>query len=363
MIRFLLEKEFKITLRNPLIIRLVIMMPIVMMGILPLASNLEVRNIRLSIVDGDHTATSRELIEQIISSGYFSLTGNAESYQAAMGDIESGLSDIIMTIPPDFAKNLLDGAACQISLAANSVDATKAGMGSSYLQTIIQSYALKRSPLPAVPEVNITSRNNFNPMLNYKFYMVPALMVMLLTIICGSLPALNIVTEKQNGTIEQMNVTPVGRFQFIFAKVLPYWVIGFIILTICFVISWALYGLVALGSYATIYAAAMLFIIAITGFGLLISNYSSTLQQAMFVMFFFLIIMILLSGLFTPIQSMPTWAQNITIFNPLRYFIQVTRGVYLKGSDIADLWHPVVALVIFGVVLNSWAIISYRKKS
>ena len=201
----------------------------------------------------------------------------------------------------------------------------------------------------------------FNPNLNYKLYMIPALMAMLLTLICGFLPALNVVSEKEVGTIEQINVTPVPKFTFILAKLLPYWIVGFIVLTLCFVLAWLLYGIVPVGHFSMIYLLVIFFVLVMSGFGLVISNYSATMQQSMFVMFFFMLILMLMSGLFTPISSMPEWAQAITVFNPLKYFIEAMRMVYLKGSGLVDLLPEIGILSLFAVFFNSWAVISYRK--
>jgi ABC-2 type transport system permease protein len=193
--------------------------------------------------------------------------------------------------------------------------------------------------------------------------MIPALMVILMTIICGFLPALNIVSEKEIGTIEQINVTPVGKFAFILAKLIPYWIIGLLVFSICLGLAALIYGLVPAGNLATIYFFALIYILVFSGFGLIISNHSSNMQQAMFMMFFFLIIIILISGLFTPIASMPQWAQSFTLFNPLRYFVEVMRMVYLKGSNLLQLGNQLAALVLFALITNIWAILSYRKSS
>ena len=193
--------------------------------------------------------------------------------------------------------------------------------------------------------------------------MVPALMAQLLMMLCGFLPALNIVSEKEFGTIEQINVTPVSKFTFILAKLIPYWIAGLIILTIGILLARVVYGLSPAGPLWLLYFFALLFIVVISGMGLVVSNYSQTMQQAMFVMFFFLIIIMLMSGLFTPINSMPQWAQTITILNPLKYFIQVTRTVYLKGSSWGDLTAQFTALLIMAATLNTWAVFSYKKNS
>lgn len=203
----------------------------------------------------------------------------------------------------------------------------------------------------------------FNPHLDYKVFMIPALMVMLLTLLTGFLPALNIVGEKEAGTIEQINVTPVKKSMFVLAKLIPYWVIGFIVLGLCMILAALVYGINPAGSLLTIFLFATIYILVVSGFGLIISNYSDTIQQAMFVMFFFIMIFILMSGLFTPVASMPQWAQVITIFNPLKYFMQVMRLVYLKGSAFVELIPQFLALCTFAVALNVWAVLSYKKSS
>ena len=179
--------------------------------------------------------------------------------------------------------------------------------------------------------------------------------------ICGFLPALNVVSEKEVGTIEQINVTPVPKFTFILAKLLPYWITGFIVLTLCFLLAWLLYGITPVGHFIVIYFLAILFVFVMSGFGLVISNYSATMQQSMFVMFFFMLILMLMSGLFTPVSSMPEWAQVITYFNPLKYFMEGMRMVYLKGSSLLELLPEIGVLFLFALGFNTWAVISYRK--
>ena len=191
--------------------------------------------------------------------------------------------------------------------------------------------------------------------------MVPALMVMILAMICGFLPALNIVGEKESGTIEQINVTPIKKSVFILSKLIPYWVIGYFVLTIGMLIALFVWGLMPQGSVLTIYFFAGLFIIAFSGFGLVISNYALTIQQAMFMMFFFVLTFIFLSGLYTPVENMPLWAQRISDVSPLKYIIEVLRMVYLKGSSIQDLSKQFFALISFAIFFYGWAILSYRK--
>lgn len=369
MIKFLIEKEFKQLVRNSFIPKLILIFPCIMMLLMPWAANLEIRNINLCIVDNDHTTYSDRLVRKASSSGYFHLAGIAPSYDKAMEYIEEGRADIILEIAPRFEHELMRGGAARVMISANSVNGTKGALGSTYLATIVNDYAdelRQESPQPVsaatMPRIQLSTLNLFNPHLDYKVFMVPGLMVMLLTLLCGFLPALNIVSEKETGTIEQINVTPVNRFTFILAKLIPYWTTGLIVLSVCLLLARVLYGIIPAGNLATIYFFAALYILLISEFGLVISNYSSTMQQAMFVMFFFIIIFVLISGLFTPISSMPEWAQKFTVINPLKYFIQAMRLIYLKGSGIAQLGPQLLALCSFVAFFSTWVVISYKKK-
>lgn len=368
MIKFLIEKEFKQLLRNSFLPKMIILFPCMIMLLMPWAATLEIKSVRLNIVDNDRSTMSQRLIGKIATSAYFRLTELAPSYQAALGNIESGAADIVMEIPQHLERDWVNGQEAHILIAANAVNGTKGGLGSSYLASIVNDYSAELhaehpSSVAEIrpPSIRLDTQTLFNPDLNYKLYMVPALMVMALTLICGFLPALNVVSEKEVGTIEQINVTPVSKFMFILAKLLPYWIIGFIVFTLCFVLAWALYGIVPVGNFGIIYIFATLFVLTMSGFGLVISNYSATMQQSMFVMWFFLIIFILMSGLFTPIKSMPAWAQMITQFNPLRYLMEVMRMVYLRGSSFGDLLPQFAVLLLFAFAINTWAVVSYRK--
>ncbi|TWV11274.1 ABC transporter permease [Bacteroidaceae bacterium HV4-6-C5C] len=374
-IKFLIEKEFKQLFRNPFLPRMILIFPCMIMLLMPWAASLEIKNINLNVVDNDHSILSRKLVDKIGASTYFRLNGVSQSYNEGLKEIERGTADIILEIPRDFEKDWITGNSPHVLVAANAVNGTKGGLGSAYLSAIVAGYSTElieaqgskslAKPISvnkqALANVEVTTLNLFNPNLDYKLFMVPALMVMLLTLLCGFLPALNIVSEKEVGTIEQINVTPIGKFTFILAKLISYWVVGFLVLTLCFALAWLLYGIFPAGSFLIIYLFAVLFVLGISGFGIVISNYSATMQQAMFVMWFFLLILILMSGLFTPIRSMPQWAQWITVLNPLKYLMQVMRAVYLRGSVLSELFPQLIALILFAVFFNSWAVKSYRK--
>jgi ABC-2 type transport system permease protein len=367
MLKYLIEKEFKQLRRNSFLPRMIIMFPLMILLFIPLAANFEVKNINLVIIDHDHSRLSGQLIQKVSSSGYFILSGMTENYDVAMKSIEMDRSDALLVIPSGFERKLLREHSADVNISANAVNGTKGALGSSYLSAIILDYTAElnslgnKSGTGVMPSVEILPRYRFNPYLRYPVFMVPALMVMLLTMICGFLPALNIVGEKEKGTLEQINVTPVKRFTLILSKLIPYWIIGFVVLTLCFIIARVVYSLSPAGSLLTIYVFASVFILGISGFGLVISNYGKTLQQAMFMMFFFIITFIFLSGLYTPVSSMEQWAQYFSLFVPLRYMIEVLRQVYLKGSQFSDLLIQLLALSGFALFFNAWAILSYRK--
>lgn len=370
MLKFLIEKEFKQIKRNAFLPKLIIAMPIMMMLVFPWAANQEIKGIRLSIVDNDHSTYSDRLIYKITSSGYFELTDVSPTNDIALHSIESGNADIILEIQDDFEKNLVNEWTSAVMISANAVNSMKAGLGSSYLASILTDYAgelreeyVQTSAGAIIPSFSISPQYKFNPHLDYKVFMVPAIMVMLLTLLTGFLPALNIVGEKEAGTIEQINVTPVRKIMFVLTKLIPYWTIGFVVLVICMLLAYFVYGISPVGSLLTIFLFATIYILVVSGMGLVVSNYSDTMQQAMFVMFFFIMILILMSGLFTPVNSMPDWAQIITIFNPLKYFIQVMRLVYLKGSSFSEMMSQFFTLCGFAIVFNTWAVLSYRKNN
>lgn len=371
-LKYLIEKEFKQTLRNSIIPKLIVGYPIMVMLIFPWAINFEVKNIKVSVVDHNNSTYSQRLIQKVDASKYFIINNITPNYNEAMIDIEQSVADIILEIQPSFDKDIVKNRTAEVMLSANSVNGTRGLLGNAYLSQILNDYSSElRSELAykGMPSrqkmsyISVVPQYKFNENLDYKVFMIPALMVMMVTLICGILPALNIVSEKENGTIQQINVTPVNKYQFILAKLIPYWIIGFIILSIAFVVVGLLYGIWPAGGFLPLYVSSLIFIIGISGLGLIISNYSETLQQAMFLAFFFILIIILLSGLFTPIASMPKWAQIVAHSNPLSYFMEIMRMIYLKGSSYSGIAAPLLSLLGFAFGFNLWAVLSYSKSN
>lgn len=368
--RFLLQKEFRQIFRDPSILRLIFIMPVIQLVFLPFAADYEIRNIKLALVDHDHSAYSRSLINKVTASGYFILTDYAVSYPAALTAIETDKADIILEIPASFERNLIKENEAELSMSVNAINGVKAGVGSAYLQRIIQDFnreiRTEWIQFPRFdPETNIwvTYSNWFNSSMNYKVFMVPGILVLLLTMIGANLTAINIVREKEIGTIEQINVTPVSKFHFILGKLIPFWILGLLVFTLGLGIARLFYGIIPAGSIATLYVFAAVYLLAVLGLGLLISTYAENQQQAMLISFFLMMIFILMGGLYTSIDSMPDWARAITRANPVSYFIEVIRMVVLKGSGLADIKSQLLTIAGFALVLNGWAVLNYHKRS
>jgi len=369
-LKFLLRKEFMQIFRDPGILRIIFVMPVIQLLLLPWAADYEIKNIKLAVVDHDHSDYSRQLINKVTASGYFILTDYTSSYTSAMERIEQDKADLILEIPTSFESDLVKQDEAKVLLAVNAINGVKAGLGSAYLRSIIQNYngevRLQWIQFPRFsPETNIevVSSNWFNPLMNYKFFMVPGILVLLLTMVGANLTAINIVKEKEIGTIEQINVTPMKKYHFVLGKLIPFWCLGLVVFTIGFTIAWVVYGIVPAGSFLTIYLFAAVYLFAVLGLGLLISTYSNNQQQAMLISFFIMMVFVLLGGLYTSIDSMPGWAKIITKLNPVSYFIEVIRMVVLKGSGLGDIKYQLLTIFGFAVILNSWAVINYRKRS
>ena len=358
MIKHLIKKEFLQIRRNAFLPRLIIMFPIVIMCVMPWVMSMEVKNIVVDIVDNDHTTRSRQLVHSIEASNYFIFNGQKPSYHTALTEIEKGKADIALVIPQHFSRDLTLGRQPQLLIAANAVNGTKGAMGSAYLSQIVTA-SVPHSVIESQPSVLTL----YNKGQNYKLYMIPALFAIVMMLMTGFLPTLNIVGEKESGTIEQMNVTPVSKWAFILAKLIPYWLIALFVITASLLLAWAVYGITCAGSIWLVYVLAMLLALFFSSFGLIVSNYSDTMQQAIFVMWFFVVCIMLLSGLFTPTRSMPHWAYLTTYINPMHYFIDAVRTVFIRGGTFAAIAHQVFALLVIGLATACWAVRSYKKNS
>lgn len=374
-LKFLIEKEFKQMFRNPLIPRLIVIFPTMVMLVFPWAVSFEVKNIKIDVVDHGKSVYSQRLTDKIAASRYFILNDTPPDYQTAMVHMESGETDMILEIPTSFDKDIVKSRTSGVGMAVNAVNGTQGLLGSNYIMQIVNDFsselrgelshtlpAQSRASMARMARIDIVPQYKFNPTLDYKNFMIPGFMVLLLTIICGILPALNIVMEKENGTINQINVTPVNRIVFILAKLIPFWVVGLVVMVISISVAYLMYGLWPAGSAIAVLFSAIVFIISVSGMGIIISNYSESMQQASFLVMFFILILVLLGGMFTPVSGMPAWAQVIAAVNPFKYLTDTFRMLYLNGSTLANVSGNLLVLGLIALALNGWAILSYKKR-
>lgn len=343
-------------------------MPIVQLLVMPLAADYEIKNIRFSWVDHDKSAASKELLSKLTASGYFLLNDASDSYAQAMLFFESDASDLIVEIPRGMEASLLKGETSDVFVGVNAINGVKALVGNAYFNNVLQQWqvAFKQAQLPGVQassqSIEVIPLNKFNPLLNYQVFMVPGILVILVTMIASYMCALNIVKEKEAGTMEQLNVTPIQKSAFLLGKLLPFWIIGMLVFTLgLFGVARWVYQIVPMGSLGALYLFLAVYLIALLGVGLLISTYAQTQQQAMSIAFFFVMIFILMSGLFTPLDGMPSWARWLADLNPVRYFIEVVRMVVLKGSGLLDIGPHLIKVALMALIFNGWALLNFRK--
>ena len=372
-LRYIIQKEFIQIFRNKAMLPMMTIVPIVQMIVLSYAANSEVMDVKLAIVNQDQSAYARLLIDKIMVADRFLLVAFPSSVTEADGLLQDGSADIILTIPSDFEKRFLKENSGEIQLLVNAINGQQATVGAGYLSSIIQSFnqEIREKVMPQLvvqrtnpqPNIQIEYQNWYNPQLNYKYFMVPGIMGELATLLVMLLTAMNIVREREIGTIEQINVTPIRKWEFILGKMIPFLVVGTLLLTVGLIAGKLIFAIPIRGNLAVVFAYCFVNLIAVLGLGLFISNLSDTQQQALFTTFFFIIIFILMSGLFTPIESMPRWAQYLTIPNPIAQFVHVMRSVLLKGSTFSDVIFNFRVTVVMAIVFNLMAILSYRKVS
>ena len=359
-LKYLIQKEFTQIRRNAFLPKLIVVFPIMIMSVMPWVMNMEVKNIKVTVVDNDRSTLSQQLVHSIEASNYFIFKGQQLTYRDALQEIEKSRADIVMVIPQDYSRDVTLGRQPQVLIAANAVNGTKGAMGNAYLKQIVTAHV---NPDTNAMQSRVSTLFLYNKNLNFKLFMIPALFAIVMMLMTGFLPALNIVGEKEAGTIEQINVTPVSKWSFILAKLIPYWIIALFVITVCLLLAWAVYGITSVGPLALIYLLVLLLALFWSSFGLMISNYSDTMQQAIFVMWFFVVMMLLLSGLFTPTRSMPSWAYATTYVNPMSYFIEAVRTVFIRGGGLSSIWHQLLALLGIGTFMATWAVMSYKKNS
>lgn len=362
----IIKKEFLQISRNKVLMKIILIVPVVQLIVLVFAANLEVESLSLGFVELNNSSMSQKIRNSLTSSDYFVLRPSSKSYEIAIEEFENDKADVIIEIPANFERDVVRGDKPRISVMINAINSMKAGVASSYINITLSQIAAEfaaKMPQSKTPRFEITYSDWYNPNYNYKAFMISAILCVLITIIGVLISALNIVREKEIGTIEQLNVTPITKVQFIIGKLLPFWIIGIVQLTLGLIAAVLIFDLDIQGNIFLIYSMVTIYLLGILGIGFLISTISETQAQAMFMSLFFIYLAILLSGLLTPIESMPLWAQKITLFNPTAYMIDSIRLIILKGSDFSDIRCNFCIITVFAVVINSTVILKYRKMS
>lgn len=372
-ILILIRKEFTQIFRNRTMLPIIFLVPLIQMIILVNAATQEMKEIKLLILDQDLSQSSRSLSSKFSASPFYSLLDGSFSNEEANAMLYRDKADVILEIPRGFEREFVRGLqtassdpSAKVQLRINAINASSAGLIQAYTMQILRQYGEERLTdfLPGLQPQNairITSSFWYNPELNYKVFMVPGILVILVTIMGMFLAALNLVREKEIGTIEQINVTPIKKYQFIIGKLLPFWVIALFELAFGLLLGKLLFNVPFEGSLWLLFAFAGTYLIAVLGIGLFMSTLASNQQQVMFMAFFFMLTFILMSGIFTPVESMPDWAQKINAVNPFAYFMRVIRMLMLKGSQLRDIRMEFLAVIIYGIIINALAIWRYRK--
>jgi len=342
---------------------IIFVIPIVQLLILSFAVTFEIKNINLYISDGDHSVASRRLTEHFRSSPFYRITGEG-STASGLDLVQKGKVHQIIEILPGFGKKLETGLPADILIVNDAINGSAAALMNAYTLQIVNEY---NAGIVASfndiqqPAATVNWSFWFNPQLDYKTYMVPGILVLLVTIIGMFLAGMNVVREKEIGTIEQINVTPIRKYQFIAGKLIPFWIIALFELAVGLIVAKFAFHIPILGNIFLIFLIASVYLLVVMSIGLFLSTVTNTQQQSMFLAWFILVIFILMSGLFTPVESMPRWARTVNVVNPIAYFIAMIRMIMLKGSGFQNIANSLAILSGYGVAILSLAVWRYRK--
>ena len=367
---FLAQAEVLHIVRDRILLAQTLIVPMVQLLILSNAATFEIRNTPIQIVDFDRSSASRGVVNRLAANGHFDIIDTTPSLDRANERLLDGSIAMAVVIPHDFEKSLMTAGVAPVELSVNGEKGSSAGIVQSYATSVLTEYAAGLSagrvlmdPASVPPRIEIRARSRYNPTQNYKHYMVPGILVALMTIIGSLLSAQNIAREKELGTLEQLNVTPITRGQFIIAKLLPFWVLGLIELSLGLLIGKLVFDIPMRGSIPMLYGVAAVYLAVAVSIGLWISAMVETQQQAMFVTFFIVNIYLLMSGLFTPIDSMAPWVQTFTLINPVRHFVTISRAILMKGAGAAEIAQPFFILLGTAVLVLTIAVRQSRKRA
>jgi len=362
-VREMLKKELRQMLRDPKMRGALIAAPIIMLVMFGYAVNTDIRDTTTFVIDHDRTATSRELLEVFESTGYFKIVGRSDRPADLVRALDYGDAAVGIEIPVGFAAAVASGQGAQVQIVVDGTDSNSATVALGYAGLIVQQFGLARAAAAGtLPSGGIDLRNRawYNPELESRTYNVPGVIAALILLITLLLTAMSVVREREMGTLDQLLVSPLSPTEFILGKTLPSMLVAFLDLFLVTGIAILWFGIPMRGSFLVLLPAALAFIIAGLGLGLLLSSVSKTQQEAFMGMFLVLLPAIILSGFFYPISSMPELFQWLTVLNPMRHFVEIIRAVFLKDAGFLDLWRQFVALTIMAVGVLWVAVFRFR---
>lgn len=365
---FLLRKEFRQIIRNPFMLRAIIGVPLMQMLILVPAVTFEIKRLDLAVTDNDRSSASRELISKLSGSSFFRTTAAPLNIATAESLLLSGDADMVLVIPDDFSEGLAGLTKPRLQVLVDAVNATQGMLAWSYLTSVVRDFnmdlVMSQGGAPKViPGISTAPRYWYNPTLNYKHFMLPGILVILIIAIGLMLAGLNLVKELETGTLEQINVTPVSKWEVIVSKVIPFFILGLFDLALGLTVGWIVFNIPFEGSILLFFACSAIFLVAVLGMALFFSTLVSNRQQYLFVAFFFTMVFILMSGIFTPAESMPLWAQQFNWINPVAYLMRINRMVMLKGAGFHEIARDIGMLSILALAFIILAIRAYRKRA
>ncbi len=373
-ILYVMWKEVIELRQDPRIFGIIFIAPVVQLAVLGYAATTDVRHVPIVIVDADRSAESQELISRFTGSGIFELVDVVSSVRAVDRHLDHGDAWMALSIPPRYGEHVAAGRGTALQVVADGSDASSTNMAMGYAANLIAGYtedvmerrsrAAGTTALPgAGPGIEPHVRVWFNPALESRYFMLPGIFALLLLVVTSNLSSMAIVREREVGTLEQLNVTPLGRLELILGKLLPYAVIGLIDVLIVLIVIVFWFEVPLRGSFWLLLLMSLIYLLTTLGLGLLVSTISHTQQQAMMTStFFFLIPMMYLSGFIFPIENMPDAIQPLTYLIPLRYFVVILRGIFLKGVGLETLWPQALGLFSWGAIVLTLAVMRSSKR-
>lgn len=354
------RKELLQVFRDPRLIRLVLVAPILQLLAFGYAVSTDVHETPTFVVDQDHTAASRDLTATFFASGYFRRAGASERTADMVAAIDHGTATAGLVIPRAFARDAARSAGT-VQVVLDGTNSNTATVAMGYAQRILQTWALAHAPVPVAPPIELRERAWFNPALRSRDYNIPAVIGNVLMILSIMLTALAVVRERELGTLEQLMVSPLTPAELIAGKTVPFAILCMADLVLITTVGLLWFRVPFHGSFPLLLAAGLLYLVSTLGFGLLISTFSSTQQEAVLTSFLFMLPLMLLSGFMFPVSSMPLGFRYMTLANPVRHFIEIVRAIFLKGAGLDALWPQFLALALIGTAVLVLATRRFRK--